>query len=807
MMTIWYVIANYPEYSLPWKDGPGTEPYEQFDIGWKDEVSSWQEPGLMQGDNRLPDDDWVFEKSVKVKAVLLKWFHYGSISNLVACRALPRCWVPSTHPGNDFGDTIRLLERKAKMALATQVATQPDYAEPDEIVDRLAFVAGELRLDSDRWSRRRSHNFAHRGIDISDMASKRIMSRDYSRALYPGMSPADYDGLTSGPWEMHALCHHSRLLVANQKSSEAMQLSCGPEKVNCVSVKAELERFRGNFRWFLASDASLVPCWVRSSSAARKGWLPSEATSVLATTLIDICLKDLEQTFALQLQKLDGMDTKRRRPSVSTAGMLSRPIMVPGAEQRLTAISIEALTDSLARRVARLEKGEYSELPPIDWTVYAPPRKYHPDEFFMSLDDTPNAFARHKIEKVELPLGLRDFFYADQELVEEPAEQDFPGGCLRSDPFPVGPIAVEDGAANAPVLRPKTGSRIRYPDYSYFCDLINGAKPFEGSRVLHSMSIADLVSTDGGQGSDSTPLKCNLVGAITLEAGHSEEEATAMLKTLRSMVTDSLVDLGAQHRFIALTEFPGVRPSCSRDPEKEKAAQTTFRHQLQLLAYVLHTESIDCLNSHILRASHFSCKMGDQWAARITVRSWKKVTIDVPAKPEVKDHNDDLAMEDLPIRVPTFLESWFKKKDPEGYTDAFSHAIELRTSSVVLSTNGLGDFTKCTIISQTIAKDDLKELANHSPLLWQQFTHQPQTARCLIFLMVLSVLCRGIAREMRQAVDFFVKPLELEVSELVNGWSPWMLTRAKTRTSSFEVRKTGFWTVKIAGRKRTSSIC
>jgi hypothetical protein len=43
-----------------------------------------------------------------------------------------------------------------------------------------------------------------------------------------------------------------------------------------------------------------------------------------------------------------------------------------------------------------LEKftGEAGRLPPIKWTTFSPPRRYHPESFFDSLDDTPDLYSR-----------------------------------------------------------------------------------------------------------------------------------------------------------------------------------------------------------------------------------------------------------------------------------------------------------------------------------------------------------------------------------------------------------------------------
>ena len=52
-------------------------------------------------------------------------------------------------------------------------------------------------------------------IHVSSITSRRILERDYTHYLNPGNLLGGEKGPTSGPWEIHALCYHSRLLVEN----------------------------------------------------------------------------------------------------------------------------------------------------------------------------------------------------------------------------------------------------------------------------------------------------------------------------------------------------------------------------------------------------------------------------------------------------------------------------------------------------------------------------------------------------------------------------------------------------------------
>lgn len=226
---------------------------------------------------------------------------------------------------------------------------------------------------------------------------------------------------------------------------------------------------------------------------------------------------------------------------------------------------------------------------------------------------------------------------------------------------------------------------------------------------------------------------------------------------LCNMLGDSLVDQEVQHRVIALTSISSAKNARSKT-------------QLQLLAYVLHPESIDCLNSHILRVSEFSCQKQDAWVARITLRSWSRQELSqigsaaspVPVNKTGLDRF--LSVEDDLITLPHHLEEPLRAVNNLSFDPTTSHCVDLKISSITLSSNAFGDFSKCSIISEIIPPDKLKKLGEDARELWQKFTYQPQTGRCLIFLMTLGLLCQEIARESRDAMDYFVRILDLDVS-------------------------------------------
>ena len=77
----------------------------------------------------------------------------------------------------------------------------------------------------------------------------------------------------------------------------------------------------------------------------------------------------------------------------------------------------------------------------------------------------------------------------------------------------------------------------------------------------------------------------------------------------------------------------------------------------------------------------------------------------------------------------------------------------LKVSSISLATNDFGDFSKCLIISTIYTDRDMEKVAKKAQKLWQTFAHQPQTARCLVFLLLLGSLCKEMAKWYARAAD------------------------------------------------------
>jgi hypothetical protein len=186
-----------------------------------------------------------------------------------------------------------------------------------------------------------------------------------------------------------------------------------------------------------------------------------------------------------------------------------------------------------------------------------------------------------------------------------------------------------------------------------------------------------------------------------------------------------------------------------------------------LLAHVIHPESAACLGNHIIRFCQFSCRKGETWVASITLRSWR---VDSNGPPSDDDQSQAFK-DDEPIYLPQkFKKVWGyasqKKKKKLGLEklNLEELSFELDVSSIVISTNAFGDFSRCTVVSKLIGNDDMKDIVQEARQLWQKFIHQPQTARCLVFFLVLGKICQRITQNYKKAVELLTSILELNVS-------------------------------------------
>lgn len=192
------------------------------------------------------------------------------------------------------------------------------------------------------------------------------------------------------------------------------------------------------------------------------------------------------------------------------------------------------------------------------------------------------------------------------------------------------------------------------------------------------------------------------------------------------------------------------------------------RNILELLVYVIHPESAACLGNHIrdiLNFSRFFCLIGDTWIASITLRSWfvqddedfDRETWDKSKNAKTKNSSDDFI---LPTNLKHVWEKVGEKESSVNKNTMFKPEV----SSIILTTNSFGDFSKCTVVSEFMNATIMHGISEEARKLWQKFIHQPQTARCLVFFLVLGKMCEVITTKYGNAIHCLSSLLTLDVS-------------------------------------------
>lgn len=389
MMTIWYV----------WKYFHQVDPAWRFD--WTDQLGKGEDSVLL-GPRRLPPDEWTFARSDRDKVQLLQWFHYGSLLKLCKKGILDNWWEGEGHDLELLEYKVRKLANAAKMVSSAKLSSRKPYVADDEIFDRLSFVSDELDLENLEPT--------DNGV-ITLLSMKRVKGRDYTRTLNPGWLPKNMEGSTSGPWEIHALCHHSRLVVLTKEEKTRQSLRTREH------THSEAEGFRQNICNFLNAEGTLIPCWERAHAKYRKGWLRSEATSVVATTLVIILERILELASPIAGDGEDtsaGDDASTKSPTDGTKPEWPQTLATFAErsmdhEKRIVqeVIHLGGLMKGQLNAFERFTN-ESGQQPPIVWKSFRPPLTYHPTSFTDSIEDKPDLYKYQVLRKRPMPLSLSE---------------------------------------------------------------------------------------------------------------------------------------------------------------------------------------------------------------------------------------------------------------------------------------------------------------------------------------------------------------------------------------------------------------
>ncbi|KAL2067648.1 hypothetical protein VTL71DRAFT_15744 [Oculimacula yallundae] len=670
---------------------------ELLKFSWPPFYSTWsKDQSRLQ--NRLPGDNDNFNPALKEKVLLLKWYHYGSIRELVARGNIHSSWtegVPSNH--------VYRLRRDAVRAAKAKLSSHDVYVAEDEILDRLAFLAWPLGLEDPVYTDRCPATMA-------SITAKRIGARDFTREINPGTVTSAESQATCGPWEIHALSHHSRLMVVNHEYKRRDHRS----KSDRLD---EVDMYRQRFCDFITAESSVVPCWERKSLATRRGWLRSEATSVVATTLLSICQKDFE---ILEEEKAPRMshDTSTYPAQGSQDDFLPK------------------------------SRDEGSD-PAIDWKKYKPPHRYHPEDFFNSLDDTPDFYRSERIEKIEIAPSLRLYLGPLLKVNDYDSSSPGAGGArFASDSIRLAisstPISIIDLTAHKSEQFDATS---RKASHQYRVRTFGAVRLY--ASETWNLKLEGPVLEDG----------------LVREPPSNQDKQWEQEKVV-DRLSDSLVDKGVQHRILAV---------------KSSGNKSLVAHFI----YVFHPESANAFSDNIFKISQFSNKNRGAWAANITLRSWSFIRTEwsFPEKPCLAKltfsgptlSKIEVSPEDTPIELPLHLHETLRKFQPKIHEleDSKPGQILLNASSIVISTNEFGDFSKCSIISELISEEILLKLKKEVPIVWQCFIHQPQTGRCLVFLLMLGHLCQAITSEHQQAIEYLSSIINIE-DYFLRGKQDWL---------------------------------
>ncbi|GAB1319395.1 hypothetical protein MFIFM68171_09605 [Madurella fahalii] len=676
MLTIWYVAQNLEQTG---------EPIDRWNL---------VQAKVEELHKYLPHDNWNFQSADRSKVTLLKWYHYASILSLHCQGLLP---LPETWERAELEAKVARLEVAARVTSATQLSSKRPYQVEDEIFDRMTLIVDELGF-----------NYANCNVrKIASFSVRRITQRTATRAINPGWYPSHEDHPTSAPWEVHALCHHSRLMV----------LSLDPD---WEQWSEEVETIKDQLGHFLNTEGTLVACWERAYSKASRGWLRSETTAVVASTVIDLLAHQIgpgKPTEGLQVGKQEISDP------ISIAGNVFRgEFQQPGKTL-----------------------GEASSPPPIDWmTVFAPPKKYHPDAFVQSLSDTRYVYRKKVLQKrIAIPSTLERFKSENplnftRETLQKDLEESLRSVVMQYLTHMIPPLSPwPAGDYNMSLELARIPRRYLDPVKSATQQIIRscGDNPLRSEThqrglqgYVNFISVVDIV--DSVVDRDVKGFS----GLIKLVSYQDNSLSPLSSYRVLDRLSRSLVDQDVQHRFLKLARLPS--------------------DLMEHLIYVLHPEVVTGLNHHVLCLSRFLCQKRSTWVSTITLKAWS-------VKPTEMSFNAGMIPQiESPGVVEFLVQGEFERHKSKVQHENMNMipltktlAIFQRLSTVTMSTNFSGDFSKCTIISNLLEDSHVSETANRIRGLWQQFVHRPQTARCLAFLLILRELSKAIRQEYDRSIE------------------------------------------------------
>lgn len=148
--------------------------------------------------------------------------------------------------------------------------------------------------------------------------------------------------------------------------------------------------------------------------------------------------------------------------------------------------------------------------------------------------------------------------------------------------------------------------------------------------------------------------------------------------------------------------------------------------------YIWHSELLDAFEDHLGTASVFTnTNTESTWSSSLTIFHWSIS----PFKNETSGHTKPFPEESSPhLRLgpePGEQNHWIQ----EG----------ARPTTILMTTNAMGDFIRCSIVSEMLPELAMYKFADTASEIWTMFSNQPQTGRCLAFLHLVGLLCETIS--------------------------------------------------------------
>ncbi|KAK3290899.1 uncharacterized protein B0H64DRAFT_446714 [Chaetomium fimeti] len=688
---------------------------------------------------------------IKVEKALLCHLHGRSIFSLQQ-----KGLLPAVESCDEF--ELHHLEKAARTALVKRISSARQYEAGDEVSERLVFLAHEL------WGKEGDNDHNNETVSCLNRILKREERREYTTTINLSDSDPEKGQTWAGPWEVHVLCHHSRLMMAHHRIKHDKSKS----REARADGQEHLEYFKRKLCDFLTCEASLTPCWERNNSSAHlRGMLRSEATAVVSSTILDMFLHDYTRALA-------GSGANRApdgpMPASCACGLqgtgiktVSRPFRNRPRHPREGLDAVHLMSLQLDALEAIEAQGEEEQ---IDYLKFRPPSRFHPDEFFRSLEDTPDYYHEHAISKRsrDLPKAIRQAIRAKGTRPTDTGEKPcFPPKvlCLHGTKSPPEKPDTElSGSSEEEISKPIAGDHLVRLETSETLiagklesDEASDTKSATDRTVPHRDVVKEFLDSlgdlserlrelltgtekDGGEGEKIRAIEALLpLAIIDLRMPTWEEKLRTLPLSygpkILGMITDSLIDQQVRHRILI---------SC--------VAYQLPKGLLRLLVHILHPEVVECFNNHHLRLSRFqlSSRPEPPVVAHITIRSWSVVW----------DRELSYAtQEEDKIEIPDnlFLEHRRKNNPLQNKPPL----VELRVSSVAISTNRFGDFSRCSLITYQIPCCRLKKLGVMAQEIWDKFTHQPQTGRFLVFCMILGELCESLVSDYQDILDGFIR--------------------------------------------------